>query len=118
MAALMRTVNAPAPAPNTGAYSLADPAEVRRLLAVAGFTAITVTGVREPISFGPDPARAYDFFACLGPVRAALAGPDTGTGRRLRALLDAHTTREGVLFGSAMWLVEAGVRSKSGPERT
>jgi len=114
MAALMRTLNVTAPATNTGAYSLADPAEAQRLLKEAGFAATTVTGIREPISFGPDPARAYDFFAGLGPVRAALAGPDTGTERRLRALLDAHTTTDGVQFGAAMWLVE-GVRSRSVP---
>jgi len=113
MAALMRTINGPTEI-RTGAYSLADPVEVERVLGAAGFTGATVTGIREPVSFGPDPVRAYDFFAGLGPVRAALAGPDTGTERRLRALLDAHTTTDGVQFGAAMWLV-GGVRSRSVP---
>jgi SAM-dependent methyltransferase len=106
MAELMRLVNGPTEI-RTGAYSLADPAQIQSLLAAAGFTAATVTGMREPISFGADPERAYHFFAGLGPVRAALNGPDRDLEARLHTLLDAHTGHDGVLFGSAMWLVTA-----------
>jgi hypothetical protein len=77
------------------------------VLGSAGFTQIAVTGLREPVSFGLDPERAYRFFAGLGPVRAALDGPDPGVAARLRALVDAHTGPDGVRFGSAMWLITA-----------
>jgi ubiquinone/menaquinone biosynthesis C-methylase UbiE len=118
MTALLSTINATTPTTNTGAFSLADPADAQHLLAAAGFTATTVTGIREPMSFGPDPARAYDFFAGLGPVRAALAGSRIETEQRLRALLAAHTAADGILLGSAMWLVEASIREKSVPAHT
>ena len=90
-----------------GPFSLGDPAHIRSVLSAAGFAGIDVTGVCEPISFGPDPERAYRFFAGLGPVRAALDGPDPSVAARLRALVDAHTGPEGVQFGSAMWLITA-----------
>ena len=116
MTALMGTLNgtgpvaerAAIPAPDgPGPFSLGDPARIRSVLGSAGFAGIEVTGLREPISFGPDAERAYRFFAGLGPVRAALDGPDPGVAIRLRALVDAHTGPDGVRFGSAMWLITA-----------
>jgi hypothetical protein len=108
MVSLLRTVNGGLPPPQReGPFSLADPDRVRSVLGAAGFTGVTVTGLREPIWFGPDADRAYRYFAGLGPVRAALAGSDPGVEARLRALLAAHTGAGGVHFGSAMWLVTA-----------
>jgi SAM-dependent methyltransferase len=109
MTELMRTLNGSAPAGGAqqGPFSFGDPARVRAVLADAGFTGITVTGLAEPIWFGPDASRAYRFFAGLGPVRAALAGADPGVAGRLRALLASRAGPDGVRFGSAMWLVTA-----------
>jgi ubiquinone/menaquinone biosynthesis C-methylase UbiE len=110
MTSLMRTVNGSVPhagATRTGPFSFGDPARVRAVLADAGFTGITVTGLAESIWFGPDAGRAYRFFAGLGPVRAALAGADPGVAERLRELVASRAGPDGVRFGSAMWLVTA-----------
>jgi SAM-dependent methyltransferase len=118
MTELMRTLNGGAPAGDTpaaaagpGPFSFGDPARVRSVLTEAGFSGIAVTGLREPIWFGPDASRAYRFFSGFGPVRTALAGADPGVAGRLRTLLESRHGPGGVRFGSAMWLITA-----SGPD--
>ena len=101
----------PAPDLGEGAFSLADPHELRRLLAGAGFTDVHVDGRREPVSFGPDTARAYALVSTQGLARSLLDG--LGVEDRaarlnaLRATLAAAETPEGVVFDSAAWLVQA-----------
>jgi SAM-dependent methyltransferase len=98
-------------APADETFSLADPTVAAGVLTAAGFTAIEVTEVREPIYYGPDPATARDALIDLRMVKDALADLDAAaTARaldRLLAMLDAHHTGEGVWFDSSAWLVTA-----------
>jgi SAM-dependent methyltransferase len=99
------------PAPGVDAFSLADPAVTRRILTEAGFHRIAFTDVHEPVYYGPDQTVAYDTVLCLREPRDLLAGLDDAAARRardrLRALLAAHRTAEGVLFDARTWLVTA-----------
>lgn len=94
-----------------GAFSLADPAVTTSILAMAGFTAIELTDVREQVYYGPDAAGARDALVGLGMVDSLVADLEpTATTRaldRLMAMLDDHDTGEGVWFDAAAWLVTA-----------
>jgi SAM-dependent methyltransferase len=92
------------------AFSLGDPATVRRLL--AGFDDIGFDEVREPVFYGPDAAAAVAFVSAFQSTHDALAamGPDEATAarERLRALMEAHRTPEhGVALDSRAWIVTA-----------
>jgi len=93
------------------AFSLADPAVAGGILTAAGFTAVEVIDVREPIYYGPDADSARDALTGLGMVDDPIAGLDaterTHALDRLLAMLDAHDTGEGVWFDSRAWLVTA-----------
>jgi hypothetical protein len=92
-----------------GPFSLSDPAHLPRVLGQAGFVDVGVRGCRRPMCFGSDPAGAYDFV--LGLLGWLLDGLDAAGRARARAALRAsmasHATSEGVLFGSAAWIVTA-----------
>lgn len=94
-----------------GAFSLADPSVTRQVLTAAGFTAIEIADVREPVCYGPDATGARDALNDLGMVEYLVA--DLGaaaTARahdRLLSLLESHDTGEGVWFDSRAWLVTA-----------
>lgn len=94
-----------------GPLSLADPGRVRAVLTVAGFGEVTLTSVAEPMSFGPDPAAAYEFVRGLPFARLMLRDLDgavrAGALDALRATTKAHMTPDGVQFGSAAWVVTA-----------
>jgi SAM-dependent methyltransferase len=100
--------------PRGGAFSLADPTVTAGVLTAAGFTAVEITEVREPVYYGPDAAGARDALFDLGMVQALTAHLDArATARaheRLLATLDAHDTSEGVWFDSRAWLVTAATR--------
>lgn len=91
-------------------FSLGDPAIATEVLSTAGFVSIDFTDVREPVFYGPDADRAFDSLIELYLVKDALArtgeAPDTAL-QRLRDLLEAHTTTEGVLFDSRAWIITA-----------
>lgn len=93
------------------AFSLADPTATTGVLTAAGFTAVEITDVREPVYYGPDAASARDALFDLRMVQGLVAGLDaTATAHaldRLLAMLDAHDTGEGVWLDSAAWLVTA-----------
>ncbi|WP_426246672.1 class I SAM-dependent methyltransferase [Nocardioides sp. LHG3406-4] len=93
------------------AFSLGDPAVAAGLLTAAGFTAVEITEVREPIYYGPDAAGALDALSGLGMAEDLVADLDeTGRARaleRLLVLLDAHDTGEGVWFDSCAWSLSA-----------
>jgi SAM-dependent methyltransferase len=100
------------PAPPLGApgpFSLSDPDRVRALLAATGFTGTRLEAVGAPLHFGRDVDDAETFL--LGLLGWMLHGLDeTGRARALdafRASLAAHHTRDGVLYGSAAWIVTA-----------
>jgi SAM-dependent methyltransferase len=97
--------------PGHGAFSLADPTVAAGVLTAAGFTAVEITDVREPIYYGPDAAGARDALFDLRMVQDLVADLDAAaTARaldRLLAMLDAHDTGEGVWFDSGAWLITA-----------
>jgi SAM-dependent methyltransferase len=105
-----RTLPAP-PVGAPGPFGLADPTRVREILADAGFGAVDVAAVEEPIWLGADGADAFGFLRGMGATRGLLNGLDEATAARaldaLRETLEAHATAEGVLFGSAAWLITA-----------
>jgi SAM-dependent methyltransferase len=94
-----------------GALSFADPDYVRELLTGAGFRDVELRDVREPIIAGRDADDATEF-QLRAPAFAgwfAEAGPDAAA-RATEALRAAYAEREtpdGVVFGSAAWLVTA-----------
>ncbi|MBE1501831.1 ubiquinone/menaquinone biosynthesis C-methylase UbiE [Amycolatopsis lexingtonensis] len=89
-------------------FSLGDPRNFHEILTAAGFTGIEVTELSEPIDYGTQ-AEAYDFvlgmsrdlFEELEPAEVPAAHD------RLRAVLAAHDTGDGVWFGSRAWFVTA-----------
>lgn len=90
-------------------FSLADPAVVTKLLAAAGFVSIAFAEVREPVFYGPDVDAAFEAVSSFQFVRDALARADEPgeLTRRLRDVLEAHSSAEGVLFDSRAWIVTA-----------
>jgi SAM-dependent methyltransferase len=102
------------PAPPTGApgpFGLADADGVRSILGDAGFGEIALTPIDEPMWFGRDAADAWSFWGASGVVRGLSHGLDddarTGAHATLQRALADHETPEGVLIGSASWLITA-----------
>lgn len=91
-------------------FSLGDPAIAAVLLSTAGFVSIDFADVREPVFYGPDVDTAFDALIDLYLVKDALARTDEASNnalQRLRDLLEAHMTAEGVLFDSRAWIITA-----------
>ncbi|HZX06101.1 class I SAM-dependent methyltransferase [Kribbella sp.] len=92
-------------------FSLGDREYTRKLLTSAGFSEPTFTAVREPIYYGPDVQTAYENVLQLHEPKALLAELDPAAANRgrasLRDVLAAHDTGNGILFDSAVWIVEA-----------
>jgi hypothetical protein len=67
--------------------------------------------VREPVYYGTNAAAAYDLVRDMRQPRSLLARLDARSAERalvrLREMLTAHETAEGVLFDSRAWLVTA-----------
>lgn len=100
------------PAPVSGdPFTLADPHVVSDVLTAAGFTAVDVVDVREPVRYGPDAERACAAVLQLRMAKELIADLDAASVERalgrLRVTLDAHDTGDGVWFGSRAWLVTA-----------
>lgn len=90
------------------AFSLGNQADTTELLAAVGFSSVTFTDVHEPVFYGPNVEAAYDALVELFIDRDALAGAKlTETLQRLRAMLENHSTPNGVLFDSRAWIVTA-----------
>ncbi|ANK95093.1 MULTISPECIES: class I SAM-dependent methyltransferase [Rhizobium] len=91
-------------------FSLGAPPIAKDLLSAAGFNSIDFADVREPVFYGPDVDAASDALAGLYLVKNALAHTDEPPGKplqRLRDLLEAHMTPEGVFFDSRAWIITA-----------
>ncbi len=102
----------PTPPPDAPTpFSLADPERVEARLGAAGFGAIELTPVDEPMELGTDAEDAFEFFKGAGIVRGLLDGVDeVGRAQALDALHTAFKeaeTPDGVLLGSAAWLITA-----------
>ena len=102
---------APPPPDAPGPLSWSDPDRVRRILAAAGFAAVSCDGVERPMWFGATAEEAHAFVRGLGFARGLLAALDPDARQRaldgLRATIDDHLTGEGVLYPSAAWIVTA-----------
>ncbi|SCB58415.1 Ubiquinone/menaquinone biosynthesis C-methylase UbiE [Rhizobium aethiopicum] len=91
-------------------FSLGDPTIAKDLLSAAGFTSIDFADVREPVYYGPNVDAASEALAGFYLVKDALAHTDEAPGKalqRLRDLLEAHMTPEGVFFDSRAWIITA-----------
>lgn len=102
----------PDPSPGVpGPFGLADPAGVRGALEAAGYEDVAISSVEEPVLAGTDAEDAYRFFCGTGMARGLLddlsGRTRSGALRSLLAMLEAHTTAEGVELGSAAWLITA-----------
>lgn len=99
------------PAGAPGPFSLADAGVARDHLEAAGFVEVRTTPVEQPISFGADQESALAFVSTLGLVRGLVADLDDAARHEalesLSRSLAEHTTADGVLYGSAAWLVQA-----------
>lgn len=102
----------PAPAAGVpGPFGLADPDAVALILRRAGLADGVLTPVTEPVRLGADTDDAVAFVAGTGFVRGLTAGLDHDARSRalgdLRDALARHRTADGILLGSAAWLVTA-----------
>jgi hypothetical protein len=81
------------------------------VLGTAGFADIELAKVDESIEFGKDADDAWGFIRTVGIVEGLTDGLDEPTkASALAALREAvveHETPEGVLFGTAAWLITA-----------
>jgi SAM-dependent methyltransferase len=92
-------------------FSLADPAEVERILRAARFTGARFTEVREPVYFGPSLDAALDWVRGFAFVQDRLQWLDTRAAARaldrLREMLARHLGERGVWLDSRAWIVTA-----------
>ena len=101
----------PTPTPAADPFSLADPASVDAIMNAAGFTDVDVTGVHEPVYYGPDAESALDAMLTLRTTKDLLAPLDASHAAsaldQLRTSLAARQSRRGVYFDSCAWLITA-----------
>lgn len=103
--------DAAVPPPVAGPFSLADQAVAAGILSAAGYTGVGFTDVHESVYYGPDVAVALDVVSGLRSTKDALAGMDAGQAERaldrLRNVIAAHQTGDGVLFDARTWIISA-----------
>ena len=100
----------PLPADAPAAFSLGDPAVTTALLHASGFVSVEFAEVHEPVFYGPDVDAACEAVTGLQFARDLLARTDAegdAARQRLRDLLEAHLTPDGVLFDSRAWIITA-----------
>jgi SAM-dependent methyltransferase len=97
-------------------FSLADPLAVTEMLEAAGYADIAFTDICEPVDYGVDVAAALEWVLHFSCTSEALKRLDPVAAqhvvRRLREMLAAHTSDDGVRFGSSAWIVTARVASR------
>jgi SAM-dependent methyltransferase len=101
---------APVARPN-GPFALADPRQVRTMLAQAGWVDVDISEVREPLCVGLDADDAVAFEISDPDVAEDLASADPADAAQavadLRAAFAARERPDGVWLGAAAWLVRA-----------
>jgi len=105
------------PPASGAAFSLGDRTVATRILTEAGFASIDFAEAHEPVFYGPDVDTAYNAVTGLFLGNEACTGThaaDDDTLGRLRAMLEAHLTPDGVLFGSRAWIITAENESNRG----
>lgn len=113
--AIRQSLGAADPPPSGGSeldpFSLADPPTVTEILQTAGFADVDFADVSEPVYYGPDVPAALDWtrgFACTQEVQKRLdPAAATHAVERLREVLAAHLSDDGVWFDSRAWIVTA-----------
>jgi SAM-dependent methyltransferase len=92
-------------------FSLADTDFARQVLTKAGLTDVGFAGSTPPWRLGSDADDAYDFVTGLQVIKMMLEDLDDALSAQaldnLRATAAAHETPDGVIFGSAAWVVTA-----------
>lgn len=92
-------------------FSLSSPERTRSLLEAAGLTEVVSTPVDEPMVLGKDLDDAYEFFKEAGLSKGLSQDLDDAQRKegfaKLRQFLADHETPEGVLVGSAAWIISA-----------
>jgi SAM-dependent methyltransferase len=92
-------------------FSLADAPTVKQILGAAGFTGVAFTDVHQPVYYGPNITAALDWvrgFTCTNEMLKRLdpAAAERAL-RRLRDVLAAHLSDDGVWFNSRAWIITA-----------
>lgn len=99
------------PADAPGPFGLAREAHVRTVLAAAGFGAVELESVDEPVWLGADAGDAWGFVRTMGIVKGLTSDLEPADRERafasVRAALAAAEGPEGVEFESSAWLVTA-----------
>jgi SAM-dependent methyltransferase len=101
------------PPPTADPFSLGDAEATTEMLERAGFDAVGLEDVHEPVFYGHDIDAALEFVCGFQDVSAALAGMNTDYAAqvmdRLRETLETHNgDDQGVAFDSRSWLITAG----------
>ena len=110
----------PTPTPGSpGPFGLADADTIVTLLTGAGLVDIELLKLDEPIWMGADADDAWAFVSQMGIVRGLTEGLDERTRQqaldRLRDDITSNQTSDGVLMGSAAWLITATRPSTGSP---
>lgn len=109
--AIQDVLGASPPASQLDPFSLAEAPAVEALLAAAGFTDVAFEDVREPVYYGPDAAAALELVRDMRATRDAFTRLDSAAAQRattrLRAMLAAHESADGVLFDARAWIITA-----------
>lgn len=94
-----------------GPLSQADPSITARVLHAAGFGSIYIDPVLEPLWLGADAEEATEFISTGGLAQCLIEGLDPSDRERamqsLRSTVEDHVTADGVIFGSAAWVISA-----------
>lgn len=109
IAAALRSDGTELPSPTTSAFSLGDAEATTSLLERAGFEAVELEDVHEPVFYG-DVEAALEVVCSFQDTDAALKamppGDAAATVERLRARIESHHDGErGVTFDSRSWLI-------------
>jgi SAM-dependent methyltransferase len=92
-------------------FSLAEPPAVTGILEAAGFAHVAFTDVHEPVYYGQDVSAALAWVRGFACTKSALDRLDPAAAARalgrLRETLAAHTSGDGIWFGSRTWIVTA-----------
>jgi SAM-dependent methyltransferase len=102
---------APPPPGAPGPFAHADPARVREILAAAGFTRVRCEAIDPPMRFGATVAEAHSVLSRqLGWLTGHVdASQRERAAESLRTTLQQHLTADGVVFGSAAWVITAAL---------
>ena len=100
------------PPPAADPFSLGNAEVTTEMLERAGFEAVRLEDVHEPVQYGHDIDAALEFVCGFQDVSAALAGMSDDDAAqavdRLRETLEAHYgDDQGVAFDSRSWLITA-----------